>query len=84
MLTLDPSSLVDKAIELMTMLLVEIPGKLISTTLDSGVVFTIWEKFFGNAEVIQAAFLLALSMGIYTAYTKHDVLQRDSNDGGVM
>jgi len=83
MAIIDASNLVTKVIELMTKFLVDIPGKLISTTLDSGLVFTLWETFFGNTAVIQAMFIIALSIGIFTAYTKHDVL-RGGGSGGAM
>ncbi len=83
MAIIDPSNLVDKILELMTKFLVDIPGKLISTSLDSGLVFTLWETLFGNASVIQAAFIIALSIGIFSAYTKQDVL-RGGNSGGSM
>jgi len=83
MAIIDPSNLVDKILELMTKFLVDIPGKLISTSLDSGIIFSLWENLFGNPAVIQAALIVALSIGIFTAYTKQDVL-RGGQGGGKM
>jgi len=83
MAIIDPSNLVDQILVLMTKFLVDIPGKLISTSLDSGLVFSLWENFFGNSSVIQAALIVALSIGIFTAYTNHNVL-RGGKSGGKM
>lgn len=84
MLVLDPTKLIDKIIEFLAFFLVDIPGKVLTTSLDAGLIFTLWEKFFGSAAVIQAMFILALSIGIFTAYTKHNVLRGGHQSGGKM
>jgi len=81
---IDPSNLVDKLIEFMAKFLIDIPGQIISTSLDSGIAFSLWEDFFGKTAVIQGMFIIALSIGIFTAYTKHDVLRGGHKGGSKM
>ena len=65
MLSYDAGTIIDSLMQLITVILITLPGNIISSTLSSGILRTIWVSFFGNAQVVRAAFIFALVGGFY-------------------